>query len=39
MTLAQDNLGKGMAGGAIQNMNIMFGLDERQGLDRPGAGL
>lgn len=28
-----DNLMKGQAGSAVQNMNIMFGLDERQGLD------
>jgi len=27
-----DNLGKGAAGQAIQNMNIMFGLEERAGL-------
>lgn len=27
-----DNLGKGAAGQAIQNMNIMFGLDETTGL-------
>ncbi|MCW8906908.1 MAG: N-acetyl-gamma-glutamyl-phosphate reductase, partial [Sedimenticola sp.] len=27
-----DNLVKGAAGQAIQNMNIMLGLDERQGL-------
>lgn len=27
-----DNLVKGAAGQAVQNMNIMFGLDERQGL-------
>ena len=27
-----DNLGKGAAGQAVQNMNIMFGLDERCGL-------
>ncbi len=30
-----DNLMKGAAGQAVQNMNIMFGLDERQGLDGP----
>ena len=30
-----DNLVKGAAGQAIQNMNILFGLDERAGLDRP----
>ena len=28
-----DNLVKGAAGQAIQNMNIMFGLDEREGLN------
>jgi len=28
-----DNLTKGAAGQAIQNMNLMFGLDERAGLD------
>lgn len=31
-----DNLGKGMAGQAIQNMNLMFGLDETAGLGTPG---
>nr|VFK22992.1 MAG: N-acetyl-gamma-glutamyl-phosphate reductase [Candidatus Kentron sp. LFY] len=31
-----DNLGKGAAGQAIQNMNIMFGFDEKTGLDLPG---
>lgn len=30
---AMDNLVKGAAGQAVQNMNIMFGLDERCGLD------
>lgn len=39
VTLALDNLGKGMAGAAVQNLNLMAGLDERAGLDRPGAGL
>lgn len=29
---AIDNLVKGAAGGAVQNMNLMFGLDERTGL-------
>lgn len=29
---ALDNLGKGAAGQAVQNMNLMFGLDEREGL-------
>jgi N-acetyl-gamma-glutamyl-phosphate reductase len=27
-----DNLGKGASGAAIQNMNIMLGLDEKIGL-------
>jgi len=31
-----DNLVKGAAGQAIQNMNIMFGLDESMGLDLAG---
>ena len=31
-----DNLVKGAAGQAIQNMNIMFGLDERLGLGQAG---
>jgi N-acetyl-gamma-glutamyl-phosphate reductase len=30
-----DNLMKGQAGSALQNMNIMFGLDEDLGLCRP----
>lgn len=30
-----DNLTKGAAGQAVQNMNIMFGLDERTGLVSP----
>jgi N-acetyl-gamma-glutamyl-phosphate reductase len=30
---AIDNLGKGAAGQAVQNMNIMLGLDETTGLD------
>ncbi|MDJ0741393.1 MAG: N-acetyl-gamma-glutamyl-phosphate reductase [Gammaproteobacteria bacterium] len=29
-----DNLTKGAAGQAVQNMNLMFGLDERSGLDQ-----
>ncbi len=33
---AIDNLVKGGAGQAIQNMNLMFGLDEREGLWSPG---
>lgn len=31
-----DNLMKGQAGSAMQNMNVLFGLDETAGLDRPG---
>jgi len=31
-----DNLVKGQAGSALQNMNVMFGLDEGAGLDHPG---
>lgn len=34
-----DNLTKGGAGQAIQNANIMFGLDETAGLDFPGLGV
>lgn len=30
-----DNLVKGQAGSALQNMNVMFGLDEGLGLMRP----
>jgi N-acetyl-gamma-glutamyl-phosphate reductase len=32
---AIDNLVKGASGQAIQNMNVMFGLDEKAGLDFP----
>jgi N-acetyl-gamma-glutamyl-phosphate reductase len=39
VTVAIDNLGKGMAGTAVQNMNLLFGLDETVGLRRAGAGL
>lgn len=39
VTVAIDNLGKGMAGTAVQNLNLMFGLDETRGLLRPGAGM
>ena len=35
--LAQDNLVKGAAGQAVQNMNLMFGFSENAGLD--GIGL
>lgn len=31
-----DNLMKGQAGSALQNMNVMFGLSETTGLNRPG---
>ena len=31
-----DNLVKGQAGSAVQNMNIMFGMDETEGLLHPG---
>jgi N-acetyl-gamma-glutamyl-phosphate reductase len=31
-----DNLVKGQAGNAMQNMNLMFGFPEETGLDRPG---
>lgn len=37
--VAVDNLGKGMAGTAVQNMNLLFGLPETTGLDRAGTGL
>ena len=30
---AIDNLVKGAAGQAVQNMNLMFGLPEREGLE------
>ena len=30
---AEDNLVKGASGQAIHNMNIMFGLEEREGLE------
>jgi len=31
-----DNLVKGQAGSALQNMNLICGLPETAGLDRPG---
>jgi N-acetyl-gamma-glutamyl-phosphate reductase len=34
---ALDNLIKGGAGQAIQNMNLMLGLDERTTLEDPGS--
>lgn len=36
LTSAIDNLVKGAAGQAVQNMNIMLGIDEKTGLDSPG---
>ncbi|WP_054113889.1 N-acetyl-gamma-glutamyl-phosphate reductase [Marinagarivorans algicola] len=33
ITVVEDNLTKGASGQAIQNMNIMFGLEERCGLE------
>jgi N-acetyl-gamma-glutamyl-phosphate reductase len=36
VTAAEDNLVKGQAGSALQNMNVMFGLDEGLGLDHWG---
>lgn len=32
-----DNLVKGQAGSAMQNLNVMFGYEETLGLDQPGA--
>lgn len=38
ITTAEDNLLKGASGQAVQNMNIMFGLDQRTGLNlKPSA--
>ncbi len=34
---AIDNLVKGAAGQAVQNMNVMFGLDEKTGLMLTGS--
>ena len=34
VTALFDNLGKGASGAAIQNMNILLGLDETTGLQR-----
>lgn len=33
---AIDNIGKGAAGQAVQNMNILFGLDEKTGIENAG---
>jgi [amino group carrier protein]-6-phospho-L-2-aminoadipate/5-phospho-L-glutamate reductase len=35
--VALDNLVKGAAGQAVQNMNLMFGIKEREGLVLPGS--
>lgn len=35
---ATDNLLKGASGQAVQNMNLMFGLDEREGLNLKSSG-
>lgn len=37
VTSVTDNLGKGAAGGAIQNANVMLGLDETAGLSAIGV--
>src|SRR5262249_29507417 len=37
MFVALDNLVKGAAGQAVQNMNLMFGMDEKTGLVMPGS--
>ena len=37
MFVALDNLVKGAAGQAVQNMNLMFGIDEKRGLIMPGG--
>lgn len=37
ITCAIDNLVKGAAGQAVQNMNVMFGFDEKSGLEFPGS--
>ncbi|NLL94575.1 MAG: N-acetyl-gamma-glutamyl-phosphate reductase [Thermoplasmatales archaeon] len=34
-----DNLVKGASGQAVQNMNIMFGFDEKEGIAAPGLGV
>lgn len=35
---AIDNLGKGAAGSAVHNMNLLFGFPEQRGLSTPGVG-
>lgn len=39
VTVVIDNLGKGMAGTAVQNLNLLLGLPETTGLWLPGSGL
>jgi len=39
ISAAIDNLGKGMAGQAIQNMNLLLGFDEGLGLKIPALGI
>lgn len=39
VTVVTDNLGKGMAGTAVQNLNLVAGFDEMLGLKAPGMGL
>ena len=39
VTVVTDNLGTGMAGTAVQNLNLVAGLDETTGLRFPGMGL
>ena len=36
---AIDNMGKGACGAAVQNVNIMFGLDETTGIAHRGLGV
>lgn len=36
VTSCQDNLCKGASGQIVQNLNVMFGLDEKLGLERAG---
>ena len=39
ITSVIDNLTKGAAGQAVQNMNLMFGLDEKMGLGLKSVGM
>jgi N-acetyl-gamma-glutamyl-phosphate reductase len=38
LTALLDNLGKGASGAAVQNLNLMLGLDEACGLENDPAG-